>query len=44
MKATTARHSRANETSQHVKKCHVRHIFTPVDETIKINVPHVTIC
>ena len=32
--AIAARHSRANETSQHVKTCHMRHIFMPVNETI----------
>ena len=35
MNATTARHSRANETSQHIMTYHMRHIFMPVDETIK---------
>ena len=30
-----ARCLRANETSQHVKTHHVRHIFMPVNETIK---------
>ena len=29
------RHSQANKTSQHVKTHHMRHIFMPVDETIK---------
>ena len=29
------RHSQANETSQHVKTHHERHIFIPVDQTIK---------
>ena len=35
MNTTTARHLQANETSRHVKTCHVRHIFMPVNETIK---------
>ena len=35
MNVTTAGHLQANETSQHVKTCHVRHIFIPIDQTIK---------
>ena len=44
MNATTATHLRANETSQHVKKRHERHIFMPVDQAIKKSFPHITIC
>ena len=44
MNAIAVRHSQANKTSQHIKTCHMRHIFVPVDQTIKINLPHVTIC
>ena len=35
MNMTTTRRSQANETSQHIMTCHVRHIFTPVHETNK---------
>ena len=35
MNTATVTHSRANKTSQHVKTCHLRHIFMPVDGTIK---------
>ena len=33
--AIATRCLQANETSQHVKTCHMRHIFMPIDETIK---------
>ena len=33
MNVTTVRHSRANETSQHVLTHHVRHSFMPNDQT-----------
>ena len=33
MNLTTGRHSQANETSRHVMTRHVRHIFTPDDQT-----------
>ena len=33
MNMTTIRCLQANETSQHVMTCHVRHIFTPNDQT-----------
>ena len=39
MIATTASCSRANEMSQHIKTCNVRHIFMPVDKTIKNKFP-----
>ena len=39
MNVTTRRHSRANETSRHIMTCHVRHIFLPIDETIKKQFP-----
>ena len=29
----SARHSRANQTSRHIRAHHVRHIFTPDDQT-----------
>ena len=35
MNVIAARCSQANETSRHVNTCHMRHIFSPVDETIK---------
>ena len=31
--------SRANKTSQHIKTCHMGHIFTPVDQNIKKQFP-----
>ena len=40
MNTNTARCLQANETSQHFMTCHVRHIFTPDDETIKNNLPY----
>ena len=39
MNVTTTRCSRANETSRHVKTCHMRHIFMPIDQTIKKQFP-----
>ena len=44
MNAIAMRYLQANETSQHIKTCHMRHIFMPIDQTIKKNLPHVTIC
>ena len=35
MSVIAMRHLQANETSQHIKTCHMRHIFTPGNETIK---------
>ena len=35
MNVIHVRHLQANETSQHVKTCHVRHIFMPVNQIIK---------
>ena len=35
MNMITTRHSQGNETSRHVKTCHMRHIFMPGDQTIK---------
>ena len=32
---TSIRRSRANHTSRHVRRRHVRHIFTPDDQTIQ---------
>ena len=40
MNMIAARCSQANETLQHVKTRHVRHIFMPVNETIRNSVPH----
>ena len=42
MNTTTARHLQANETSCHMVTCDMRHIFMPINETIKINLPHKT--
>ena len=41
MNATTVKCLLANEM---IMTCHVRHVFMPVDETIKNNLSHVTIC
>ena len=41
MNAPTTKHLLANET---IMTCHVRHIFTPVNETIKNNLSHTTTC
>ena len=35
MNVIAARCSQANKTSQHIKTCHMRHIFMPGNETIK---------
>ena len=35
MNMIVVRHLQANETSRHVKTHHVRHIFTPINQTIK---------
>ena len=40
MNTTTARHSQANKTSRHIVTCHLRHIFMPVDQTIKKFISH----
>ena len=44
MNTIAVRCLQAKETSQHIVTCYIRHIFMPVDETIKNNFPHVTIC
>ena len=41
MNATTIKHSLANEMTM---TCHMRHIFVPIDETIKTNLSQATIC
>ena len=42
MNVTTVKHLRANQT---IMTCHMRHIFTPINQTIKyINLSHATIC
>ena len=33
MNVTTVRHSQANKTSRQIMTHHVRHIFTPIDQT-----------
>ena len=38
------RHLQTNKESGHIKTCHMRHIFMPINQTIKNNLPHVTIC
>ena len=35
MNMIAVRCSQANETSRHIKTCHIRHIFMPGNETIK---------
>ena len=44
MNVIHVRHLQANETSRHIVTHHVRHIFTPVNQTIKNNLPHITLC
>ena len=44
MNTIVVRHLQANETSQHIKTCHMRHIFMPGDQTIKNNLAHIAIC
>ena len=44
MNTIHARHSQANETPQHIVTHHMKHVFTPVNQTIKNNLPHITIC
>ena len=41
MNTTTMKHSLANKM---ITTHHVRHIFTPVNETIKNNLSHTTTC
>ena len=41
MNTTTVKHSQVSQT---ITTCHVRHIFMPIDQTIKNNLHHATIC
>ena len=41
MNVTAVKHSQAN---QMITTCHMRHMFMPIDETIKKNLSHATIC
>ena len=43
MNVIATRRSQANKTSQHIVTCQVRHIFTPIDQTIKKRLSHATI-